>query len=751
MGTMRRFLVIILLAATSISFAWAAGSIKGQVLGKGEKDPLVGVNVLVQGSVRGASTDVDGRFQIADISPGVYTLVFSIIGYQRETVSGVLVEEGKVTEVKVSLIQAPVQTEQVVVTASKRAQSLEEVPVSIATLDAAEMRYRNSVTLEDAVRYVPGVNLTGGQINIRGSSGYSRGAGSRVLMLIDGVPFIASDTGELVFESIPVGQVDRIEVVKGASSALYGSNALGGVVNVITKPIPETPETDIRTFGGMYNRPSFGQWVWSEKNRFFSGLSLTHAQKFGDFGLALFGSRQIDDGFRRNDYRRRYNFFAKGKYEFSATNSLTTNFGLLHQYGGQFQYWADFDSALSPPEVQRDDRVKSTRFFLSGLYNDALQDNFLLTVKGIWNHNNWFSTSVHDFKAENWELLPNGRYAETLESLSDGFRLDASATWIAADDHTLTFGVNGQYDDVRADSKLFGKHTGWGAALFAQDEWKLTDQLNLTLGARLDAQSVGLLESGPQFNPKVALSYLPIDGTSLRASYGRGFRIPAVAEIFVTLDLGGGFATLPNTGLKPETSNSYELGISQRLSNIGSLDVAAFGTRYNNLIDPQITSNGVQWRNTPKALVQGVETSLKLGLFDGDLQYSLAYTYVYPEDLSPQDPLLPRPNNILPYRPRHLLYTGLLGHRGIFRAGVDFRYISKVDRVFSLLSSIIKDLEQRVEIVVTDFRFGADLRDVGVPLNISFNINNAFRYNYLELTANMSPPRTFVVVLEARL
>ena len=119
-------------------------------------------------------------------------------------------------------------------------------------------------------------------------------------MLLDGVPFIAGDTGELNFESIPAGMVDRIEVVKGASSALYGSNALGGVINVITKPIPDTPETIVRTFAGLYNKPSYVSWDWSDINRYYSGESVSHSFKSGDLGVALYVSRQIDDGYRRS-------------------------------------------------------------------------------------------------------------------------------------------------------------------------------------------------------------------------------------------------------------------------------------------------------------------------------------------------------------------------------------------------------------------------------------------------------------------
>ncbi len=752
---MKVFFVLLIVVLCRIDLV-AGGSISGQVTSKTDATPLIGANVLLKGSFRGASTDVEGRFRLAEITPGTYTLVFSLVGYQRETHTDIVVEEGKETIVNVFLTQAPVQTDQVVVTASRREQSLEEVPVSISVMDAAEIQYRNAYSIEDAVRYVPGVNLTGGQVNIRGSSGYSRGAGSRVLMLLDGVPFIAGDTGELIFESIAVGQVDRIEVVKGASSALYGSSALGGVINIITKPIPEVPETYFRTSGGLYNKPTFNQWNWSGRDRYFASMALGQTFHVGDIGVALGLSRQVTDGYLQNSQLKRNNVYVKARKDFASANSLTMNFGLLTQERGQFQYWRSLDSALITPFVQRDDGVESIRYFLAGTYNDAFSDNFLFTAKALWNHNNWKNMSVHDFWIAGWDSLPSGRFQETLESLSNGFRLDASSTWLFDAQHTITFGVSGNYDVVTSASKLFGSHKGWSAAVFAQDEWRLTKEFALTFGGRFDVQRIGLTESGPQFNPKVALAYNPVEGTSLRASVGRGFRIPAVAEAFVALDLGGGITTLPNTDLQAERSYSYEVGLTQRVSDFASVDVAFFRSDYRNLIEPTpfIDTSGslkIQWRNTLKARVQGFETSIKLGLFGGDLQYNLGYTYVYPEDLSPDDPLFPRPNKILPYRPRHVLFTSLHGKLGILRGGADFRYSSRVDRIFSAFGVIIPNADERVAIVVTDFRIGADFSSFGVPLNATFSVNNAFQYNYLELTANLSPPRNYVLALEARL
>jgi iron complex outermembrane receptor protein len=578
------------------------------------------------------------------------------------------------------------------------------------------------------------VNITGFQVNIRGSSGYSRGAGSRVLMLLDGLPFIAGDTGELNFESIPAGQVDRIEVVKGASSALYGSNALGGVINIITKPISEVPETEFRTFVGAYSKPSFSQWEWSDKRRWLNGQSFTHARKVGALSMAIFFARQVDDGYRKNDYRRRYNVYMKMKEELSPSTSLTLTYGMLYQFGGQFLYWRNLDSALIPPVLQPDDNVKSMRYFLSGMVNTVLADNMLFSLKGNWYHNDWGFETIHQI----------GRN----ESLSDAFHLDAASTFLLDPEHTLSFGVNAEYDVVNSD--FFGRHAGYGFALYGQDEWKLVQDITLTLGARYDFQSLGLSRPSGQFNPKAALAYTPVEGTTLRASAGRGFRVPAVAEAFLSGEVSG-LATVPNADLKPERSLSYEIGLSQVLEGLGSFDVAGFRSDYDNLIEAGLVVASstslpyIQWRNITRARVQGFETGLKLGFFDGGLQYTLGYTYVYPEDRTK--------NDLLKYRPRHLLTTSLLARVGMFTAGADFRFISRVDRVDAELVDlgIIPDGDERQDIFVTDVRLGADLSFTGMHLNATLNVNNALQRNYVELIGNIMPPRTFVFVLEAKL
>ncbi len=687
---------------------------------------------MLQGSVRGTTTNSNGEYHLQGLASGEQTLSFSMVGYKRE-LRTITIRDYQETSLELSLMVAPVQTEQVVVTASKRQQSLQEVPVSISVLDATAIEERNSVTIEEALRYVPGVNLTGSQVNIRGSSGYSRGAGTRVLLLLDGVPFIPGDSGELSFESIPAGQVDHIEVVKGASSALYGSNALGGVINVITKPIPAA-ETIVRTYGGYFNNPSHDQWKWSDHARFVHGASISHARKSGDLGMVVFASQQRDEGYRQNDARTRYNIFVKAKEEFSALNSLTMTFGLLYQYGGQYLYWRNLDSALIPPAAQISDNIKSIRYYANALYNDVLSNSTLLTVKALWYHNDWGFETVHQI----------GRN----ESISDALESEAGLTIALNRVHTLTFGINGRLDIVNAD--LFGIHSGVGAALYAQDELRLQENLTFTIGMRYDYRSMGLVKPSGQVNPKAAVLFSPGEGTTIRASVGRGFRMPSVAESFLTGEVSG-LAAVPNTELKPERSLSVEAGVSQMLGSWGTFDFAAFRSDYQDLIEAGLVVSSdnlpyIQWRNVTRARVRGVESSLGVGLFGGALLANFGYTYVYPEDLTTGD--------LLKYRPRHLFYANLLVRSGWgFFAGADFRYISRVDRIDEELVDlgIVPDGDERVPIYVTDVRVGADLTLGGTVLTTTLNINNIFQHNYVELIGNLMPPRTYVLSVQAKL
>jgi outer membrane cobalamin receptor len=221
-----------------------------------------------------------------------------------------------------------------------------------------------------------------------------------------------------------------------------------------------------------------------------------------------------------------------------------------------------------------------------------------------------------------------------------------------------------------------------------------------------------------------------------------------VAEAFISAEVSN-LQVIPNNDLQPERSYSYELGVSQAIGGLGTADVAAFRSDFDNLIEVGLAEGSgslpyVQWRNVTKARVQGFEASFKFGLFDGGLGCNVGYTYTHPEDLVTRE--------VLKYRPRHLFYANLTGRAGMFTAGADFRYVSRVDNIDSIFVNlgIIPDGDQREDIIVTDVRAGADLSFTGIPLTATVNVNNLFQRNYVELIGNIMPPRTYVLVLEAK-
>ncbi len=185
------------------------------------------------------------------------------------------------------LNEAVIEADEVLVTAGKYEQKKSDVTVSTEIISGKEFSERNFSNLEDAVRYVPGVTMTEDQISIRGSNGYSRGTGSRALLAIDGLPFYTGDSGDIIWEMIPTLEIQKVEIIKGASSSLYGSSAIGGVINSITRDISEKPLTIFNGFYGVYDKPYYNEWDWSGERRPFNGLTLSHSNKFEKFGFNI--------------------------------------------------------------------------------------------------------------------------------------------------------------------------------------------------------------------------------------------------------------------------------------------------------------------------------------------------------------------------------------------------------------------------------------------------------------------------------
>ncbi len=723
-------LFVIILFPSSFLFAQDnSGILRGKIISAEDSLPLVGATVTVNNTSLGASTDTAGIFVVKNMPAGIYSLTASMLGYQQKIVEHIRISSEEIKVLTIALPPSPIQANPVVITATKHEQSLEDAPVSMSIVNAQMLEARNTVSVDDALRYVPGVNLMQSQVNIRGSSGYSRGVGSRVLLLIDGLPMLTGDTGEITFEAIPVFQIDRIEVVKGAGSALYGSSALGGVINVITKEIPEHPITRWRMYAGMYDAPSFSQWKWSSKTRAFNGEFFSHAQRFGDMSVVLSGSRIFDDGYRENDWLRRYDGYAKVKYDLSPFQSITASTNLFYQYHGDFIWWKSLNDALRPDPSQENFSVTAFRTNTNFLFKNFINDEWYYEVKGVWVTGNWHEDSL--------------RVREANASRSNVVNGEIQVNYTPNSRTTWTYGIAGNFDNVVSD--LFGTHSGFGGAAYAQDELKISSALITTLGARFDFQQIEGLNSNQQVNPKLGVTYELDPQTHLRASIGRGFRAPSIGELYVATNVSSSsIAIVPSTDLRPEHSWTYEIGGTRALLPNLSADVSLFQSDFSDLIEAGVDTtyhpSVVRFHNVTRARIQGVETNFHSELLDHALSLDVNYTYNWPYDVGQK--------TILLFRPRHIASINASYEYQEFTFGSDFRFISRVDAIDESLLRIVTDGDTRVPIYVNDIRVIANLASLGLPLKASFNINNLFRYNYVELIGNIAPLRNFVLTLE---
>ncbi|MBF8247715.1 MAG: hypothetical protein HW374_515 [Bacteroidetes bacterium] len=411
------------------------GSVAGRILDGETKEPLAGANVFLRSTFIGAASDASGRFRISGIPAGLYTVNATMVGYRSQSLENIEIRGGIENEIEVELMPAPIQSEQVVVTASRYEQNLKEVPVSISTVTAEAIADRVSVNLDDALRYVPGVNMMQDQVNIRGSTGYSRGVGSRVLILFDGLPYTTGDTGEITWETFPMHQIDRIEVVKGGGSALYGSSALGGVVNVITKEIPTESEVRWRLYSGMYDKPRFQQWVWSDRTRFHNGGHVSFSGNTGT--VAYLGSiaRSVDESYKENDVYHRWGFFTKLRFSLAPTRSMDLVANMALRTHGNFFWWKSLAEATRPALSQRNGNVDSQRGNVSFSYKEFVSQDLFYTVKGVYYGNFWRDDSAGQINNV---------------SASHVFYGEGQVTHQTSEYNTITFGASANYDQVNS-------------------------------------------------------------------------------------------------------------------------------------------------------------------------------------------------------------------------------------------------------------------------------------------------------------
>lgn len=692
-------------------------SIKGRVVDE-QSIPLPGVNVALMNTNYGAATDNDGNYEISNLPADNYTIEYSAIGYEKVMKENVVIQNKSIT-LNIVLVEAAIETEEIIVTASKYEQKKSDLTVSSEVIHGEEFENRNFSNLEEAIRFVPGVTMTDDQISIRGSSGYSRGTGARALIAIDGLPFYTGDTGEIVWEMIPVTELSRVEIIKGASSSLYGSAAIGGVLNCITRNISEKPLTIINGFYGMYDRPYYDEWDWSGERRPFNGLTLAHSQQIDKFGFNISFTRLEDASYREDDNFKKYIGFLKTVYNFTPVSSLTFIANTFNKRAGNFLYWKNSQNALIPPDRNEGDEIETDRYLFGLIYSSLLSDNLLLNLRGSY-YRNYFVDN---------EIPAN-------ESTSNLYRGEIQLHSTFNKFVSITGGVEGIASTVR--SSLFGNPHSFQTGIYLLSDINFSFPLIASIGVRYDYSKLDTLDGTGAISPKLGLNYKLTDDLVLRSAFGIGFRAPSIAEAFTSTSTAG-ITVKPNPNIQPEHNYTFEVGLNYNYSTLFNLDVAVFFSNYKDLIEPVIdpADGFAYFNNVLEAQINGLEVGLIIFILPEILDLNVNYTYLHSEDVVT--------GKALRYRPKNVLYAGLEFNKWNFQFGINFRYISKVEEVDEELVDlgIVVDGDLRVPTYTTDLNFGYSFVSLDLPLSLYLNVKNIFNYNYVELIGNIRPIRNY--------
>lgn len=670
---------------------------------------ISGATVSVRGTLLSAATSDKGNFILLHVPAGRWTVRATAIGYAADSLLAVTLAPGEVKELELSLRPSTVELQEIVVTASRMAEDRADATTSISTMPIAEIVKRNVTAIDGALVFVPGITMNGpDQMDIRGSSGFARGVGSRVLMLVDGHPALSADGGEIDFNSLPLLDLDRVEVVKGAYSAVYGSNALGGVVNLITTPVSEQPATVVRAHFTAWDVQ--GRYAWNDGMLSAQGVGLQHSRPVGAVGVRGFVGYEGSDGFTENGQARRWMARVKAGSQPGALHAWDAYAIYSHQRSQSFFTWNSSGDPYRVPEDQRGDEAVDQVLLSGATVTPVAQAGTLLRLSPYLNWN----ASANDFQQNQDEH----------SAIKPG--MIAQLSLFTSDRNTLTVGADGAW--TRVTSNFLGAPTVVDAAMFLQDEFRATTRLNLEAGLRADYRKASTAESEFALSPKLGASVRISPAVTLRASVGAGYRAPSAIEQFVNTQQYG-FQVIPNPALRGEHAWSAELGAHAVAWDRIRLDAAVFGSLYSDLIGPAPAPGQAlvfQFQNVSRARVAGLDLGASAPVIRGYLDLALTFLYLDTENRDTGEPL--------PYRSRYNLTGTLTGLQGL--ANVDVRYRSRVEEVLAY------PLDPRGDITVIDVR--VNYRAVGIlwQLKVS-NLLNTFYTDVQERRPGQ--PRAFEI------
>ena len=701
-----------LLAPLSLD-AQEAATIRGIVVHAETGQPVAGADVLVRSTPLWAFSGEDGRFEIVLPGGGAYTLVVVAEGFrkaEREIESSAAAAEGLLRFALERLFfEAPGLT----VTAN-RGTHPGDAPTSVAVISGDELERRSVANLTEALPFAQGVTFNAGQMDIRGSSGLSRGVGSRVLMLLDGHRTLAGVGSSVDFGILPTLDVERIEIVKGPHSTLWGTNALGGVVNVITRPPLEETQTVVRGYYGLFNTPD--TLVFSDERLSIQGIQVQHSRKVGSAHTTLFAGREGSAGFRQNGEVDGWRLRAKAVFGAKSATPWKLFANWKREDLEEFFTWRSKNRRLEVDPAYLGDWKRESDLIIGLTATPVVTPKVKLELRPQFLH---FRSQNHFH--DNDDIHSSTRYGTDLQlSLFTGSR------------HTMTVGGEAAYTGV-ASNFLEPNPNVTDLALFGQDEIEFSQRLQGSVGIRFDMHRASFVETDLALNPKIGLVYHPFDRLSLRTSLSRGYRAPSVSEQFSSTTVFG-FRIVPNLALRGESAWAGEIGATASPSDRVWLDAGVFWNEYSGLIEVAAAPDQIftfQFQNFVEARVRGIDTGLRAGLVPDKLNVQTNYLFIDSVDL--------RTGRRLAYRSRHILTATLSGWDDA--VALDVRYRSRPEEV------LVYPFDERGAFTVVDLRL--NLKVMG--MDVQTKVANLLQAEYVDIQErNPGASRSFRLTVTSR-
>jgi outer membrane cobalamin receptor len=659
----KKFLSALLILFAITINAQDSASITGFVKDSKTGEALLGANVYLKGTHIGNSSDVKGNFNITSVPAGTWLVVCSMVGYTKAE-QEITIGTGENIKKDFILEEDPLVFSSIVVTATRNEALVTSIPVATDVINTKMLEESNAKNIGEALKTI-GSSLVKSygalgsleSVSLRGSTA------AQVLVLIDGQKLNSAQDGSVDLSTIPFDAIERIEVVKGGNSAMYGSDAVGGVINVITKSMARQNKLTYSVNGmyGTYNTQDYQASVGQDIHNFDYFLSYSRTQSDGDFEYTnLEGiKKNLVNGDTQAD-----NFFIKTGYLLPDQSHLSAFYKYRKSENGS-------PGSIDYPNLSARSKVDNNHVSLS--YEGLSAGPFAFNMNSYFIKNKYTYYNPEAYSGIEESLYDTREIGASLQVFTDLGQIGL-----------LSYGYEFRQDKLESDKLLngagvpfMGEHQRNVNSVYFQDDWKYDFdhvwKLSVVPAVRLDSYPEDGV--GSQFSPKIGIAFSHDDTWrgSVRGNVGRVFRAPTYSDLYWPEDSW----TKGNPELKPEKGITYDFGFIVQFAELGSwnIEMTYFASKLDDLILWASGANYI-WKpeNVSKANTNGLESKIGWRGLNNIVGLQATYTRMDVKD-DGDDPLTS--GKYLIYRPKDKFDFALNLNYGIASMNVYYNFTGK--------------------------------------------------------------------------